>query len=910
MVFDSMKKLSFAWLALCAVTLMLAFGGKSEAQIGAVQYQNLGLPICTPGSAATVTLCAPYRQAASPTIAVSDLFGAVNISSGGFTIPSGVFTRAGQTILISNYGGSPAALTNSSGLTIVTGGGCSSSIPVGGTWQLGYDSGNLDCAQYLSSSSLASQAANTILANATSGSAPPTAVSMPSCSAANDALIWTSNSGPGCNSAITAASMPASGLTGSSLPSGITGSSLTSAAGGAFGTAAYDNTGTTSGTIPILGSGGLLAASTIPFGTANNQVAEGGVITAGGPTGSATVAPIITYNAAGQLTTVSSATITPAIGSVTGLGANVATALGIAIGSAGAPVTFNGAGGTPSSLTLTNATGLPPGGLTNDVTTINGTGCTLGSSCSITASAGSITPGTTTVIGATSPCAITNSSTTVMGCLAYGTSGSNTLVETAGTGFIAAGIIPLATTSAIGGVEVGTGLSVSSGVITPTFGTATNQVAEGGVITAGGPTGSATVAPIITYNAAGQLTTVSSATITPAIGSITGLGTNVATALAAAVNANSGVVTALAAGPINTLGSVTGGSSYTTGTYTNVPLTGGSGSGAQATIVVAGGAVTTVTLTVRGEAYLAADSLSASAANIGGTGSGFSVPVSAILNSVVINRQLILAATASTCVAQSNALVLSCDSLNGPVELGVQNLSNGTAASSDLVATADTGTDTTHFVDVGINSSGYTGSIGGALDAYAFAQDGAFYVGTNANKSLFLMTNGVTRMTIDGSGNPSLTVPLPAGSGGTGLTSLGTGVAAALGNAVNNTNGLLTYGLNLKGEYVWAVPSNVTVANGTTTMEANFPWASGTITSVDYGTNGTGTPSFTASVQIGGVNVTSCNALSVSSATNTNVACTGANTLASGNNVTVIIASTSGSPDQSWVKINFTHSIN
>lgn len=40
-------------------------------------------------------------------------------------------------------------------------------------------------------------------------------------------------------------------------------------------------------------------------------------------------------------------------------------------------------------------------------------------------------------------------------------------------------------------------------------------------ITAGGPTGSATVAPIITYDAKGRLTTVSSATITPAASSIT-----------------------------------------------------------------------------------------------------------------------------------------------------------------------------------------------------------------------------------------------------------------------------------------------------------------------------------------------------------------------------------------------------
>jgi len=45
-------------------------------------------------------------------------------------------------------------------------------------------------------------------------------------------------------------------------------------------------------------------------------------------------------------------------------GANVGTALAIAVGSAGAFVTFNGALGTPSSGTLTNCTGLPAAGVT------------------------------------------------------------------------------------------------------------------------------------------------------------------------------------------------------------------------------------------------------------------------------------------------------------------------------------------------------------------------------------------------------------------------------------------------------------------------------------------------------------------------------------------------------------------
>lgn len=68
---------------------------------------------------------------------------------------------------------------------------------------------------------------------------------------------------------------------------------------------------------------------------------------------------------------------------------------------------------------------------------------------------------------------------------------------------------------------------------------------------------------------------------------------------------------------------VSGGSAYTNGTYTSVPLTGGSGSGSVATIVVAGGAVTGVTITTAGTGYKLRDQLSALAANIGGTGTGF-----------------------------------------------------------------------------------------------------------------------------------------------------------------------------------------------------------------------------------------------------------------------------------------------
>jgi hypothetical protein len=89
-------------------------------------------------------------------------------------------------------------------------------------------------------------------------------------------------------------------------------------------------------------------------------------------------------------------------------------------------------------------------------------------------------------------------------------------------------------------------------------------------------------------------------------------------------------VVAITSSNIKTLGAITPGSGYVNATYTNVPLTGGSGSNAKATISVVGGQVTSVTVTDRGAGYEVGDSLSASNTNLGGTGSGFAIPVSAI----------------------------------------------------------------------------------------------------------------------------------------------------------------------------------------------------------------------------------------------------------------------------------------
>jgi hypothetical protein len=85
---------------------------------------------------------------------------------------------------------------------------------------------------------------------------------------------------------------------------------------------------------------------------------------------------------------------------------------------------------------------------------------------------------------------------------------------------------------------------------------------------------------------------------------------------------------------ISLLGTITGGSGYVNGTYNSVPLTGGTGTNATAQVVVSGGAVSAVHIGNPGTNYAVGDVLSASASNIGGSGAGFTVPVTKIFTGV------------------------------------------------------------------------------------------------------------------------------------------------------------------------------------------------------------------------------------------------------------------------------------
>ena len=83
-------------------------------------------------------------------------------------------------------------------------------------------------------------------------------------------------------------------------------------------------------------------------------------------------------------------------------------------------------------------------------------------------------------------------------------------------------------------------------------------------------------------------------------------------------------------GPVSTIQITNQGSLYTNGTYTSVPVSAASGTGALATVTVSSNLVFSVVITSGGVDYVHNESVTISSASIGGTGSGFAGYVSAL----------------------------------------------------------------------------------------------------------------------------------------------------------------------------------------------------------------------------------------------------------------------------------------
>jgi len=331
---------------------------------------------------------------------------------------------------------------------------------------------------------LATQAANTVVGNATSGAASPTALSMTSCSTAGSAVSWTTNTGFGCNTSITAAAVPATGVTAGALGSTVTinnsnwsGTQLSLTNGGTNASLTASNGG-------IIYSTASALAVLSGTATANQHLASGA---SGAPSWTTATFPATT--SAGTILASGSANTVTAIATPT-LGVNATTTgtLGLANGGAtGATVTLQNNGattaynfnlpttvGTAGYLLTSQAGGTSAMTWTSPTTTVNGQSCTLGSTCTVTAVASSLPiPSTVTGTFTSGGIPFFNGTNQIA---SSGLLAANALVIGGG-----AGVAPATTTTGTGVVTaIGNNTNTAGGLVVPTAALGSGQIVLGG----------------------------------------------------------------------------------------------------------------------------------------------------------------------------------------------------------------------------------------------------------------------------------------------------------------------------------------------------------------------------------------------------------------------------------------------
>lgn len=81
--------------------------------------------------------------------------------------------------------------------------------------------------------------------------------------------------------------------------------------------------------------------------------------------------------------------------------------------------------------------------------------------------------------------------------------------------------------------------------------------------------------------------------------------------------------------------------------------------------------------------------------------------------------------------------------LNNYLQLNIQNTNQGVSASSDVVATANNGNESTNYIDMGINSENYSQNfIGAANDAYLYSTGNHLHIGNASNFPVQIFAGG------------------------------------------------------------------------------------------------------------------------------------------------------------------------
>jgi len=115
--------------------------------------------------------------------------------------------------------------------------------------------------------------------------------------------------------------------------------------------------------------------------------------------------------------------------------------------------------------------------------------------------------------------------------------------------------------------------------------------------------------------------------------------------------------------------------------------------------------------------------------------------------SIAINQEAITtAAPEALYVWQSSTssfnVISGKGNLNNYLQLNIQNTNQGPTASSDVVATANNGDETTNYIDMGINGENFVGPIGVSNDAYLYSTGRDLHIGNASNYPVQIFAGG------------------------------------------------------------------------------------------------------------------------------------------------------------------------